>query len=485
MNREDLTVFVPDEMEINRLPTDRITVPVIVASGRSDGVVVSVSASAFDKTSEAKVSAPITALGLSPHEVKAGLDAGDEEAVSQVSERGAYRSLEIDVGGLPLEDGSTSLVTVTVDAVLSGRRVREVVRIPLHVTTLPEVPGWYGGDGHVHTEWSPDVILLPLHQRARFARDNGFGYIIITDHEDGVGEKWGGASGYCAQCRAAENEYGIPVLPGIEIGVSGSGHCLAYCLDDTAESAPSNRRFDAQDLLDEIEGHNPPLSYGIAAHPFELRERWRDWSVRNLAGMEIINRSRKSRPETVAKWFELLRRDLRKTLKTGKFVVGLANSDCHNLMEPGGRGFTWIKPASRSMAGDTPSGRPPLSRAIVWKSLREGRAVASGSKDLGFFTVNGAGIGETAHAPAGSTITFTLECHPSGRRRCRKITLCSGDGAQTVLMPGKPESPLRYEARCPRKNTFYVARFDFAGPGGQRPSEVWTNPVFVRVTTDF
>lgn len=151
MNREDLTVFVPDEMEINRLPTDRITVPVIVASGRSDGVVVSVSASAFDKTSEAKVSAPITALGLSPHEVKAGLDAGDEEAVSQVSERGAYRSLEIDVGGLPLEDGSTSLVTVTVDAVLSGRRVREVVRIPLHVTTLPEVPGWYGGDGHVHT----------------------------------------------------------------------------------------------------------------------------------------------------------------------------------------------------------------------------------------------------------------------------------------------------------------------------------------------
>ena len=94
-------------------------------------------------------------------------------------------------------------------------------------------------------------------------------------------------------------------------------------MDETEASAPSNRMFEAKVLLDKIEEHNRPLSYGIVAHPFERRERWRDWSVRNLAGMEIINRSRKSRPEAVAKWFEFLRRDLSRTLRTGEFVAYL------------------------------------------------------------------------------------------------------------------------------------------------------------------
>ncbi|NLA60206.1 MAG: hypothetical protein GX863_03775 [Firmicutes bacterium] len=482
MRRSDLAVFVPDEIEINRLPADAVTVPVIVASRLADGMVTSLSVSAFEKTSETRAVLPLAALSLSPEEVRAGLDAGDAETVAQVSKRVAYRHVALNVGGLPLENGSTSFVTVTVDAVLSGRRTREIVRLPLHVTTLPEVPGWYGGDGHVHTQWSPDVILLPLAQRARYARDNGFGYIIITDHEDGIGERWGGAQGYCSQCRAAEDEYGIPVLPGVEIGASGGGHCLAYYMDETEASAPSNRMFEAKVLLDKIEEHNRPLSYGIVAHPFERRERWRDWSVRNLAGMEIINRSRKSRPEAVDKWFEFLRRDLSRTLRTGEFVVGVANSDCHNLMEPGGRGFTWIKPVSLGTGHDTSSKRAPLTRETVWKTLREGRAALSGSKDLGFFTLNGAGIGEIAHAHAGSTLSFTLECHPSGGRRCRKITIFSGDGGQTVLRPGRPGTPVRLQARCPRTSTFYVARFDFASPGGRRPSEVWTNPVFVRVT---
>lgn len=489
MRRRALTVFVPDEIEINRLPIDGIRVPVIVAASQADGAVTSVSVSAFGRTLETRAKDPLTALRLRSEEARAGLDAGDVETVQHVYRRGVYRPMLLNVGGLPMEDGSLSFVTVTVRAVVSGREVREVVRVPLYVTTLPEVSGWYGGDGHVHTSWSPDVVLLPLAQRARYARDNGFDYVIITDHEDGIGQRWGGPQGYCAQCRAAEDEYGIPVLPGVEIAAAGGGHCLAYYMrNETAVAVPSNRMFDPQTLLEQVRSHNRPMSYGIVAHPFERREKWTNWSVGDFSGIEIINRSRQSRPEAIAKWFELLRRDLPRTLRTGEFVVGLANSDCHNLQEPGGRGFTWIRPAQRDATRINPSEPVRLSRETVWKTLRSGRAVASGSKDLGFFTINGAGIGEIANVQAGSILSFAFECHPSGGRSCRKITIFSGDGRQTmlkpqtVLKPGKSGSPFRYESRCPRSSTFLVARFDFAGPGGRRPSEVWTNPVFVRVT---
>ncbi|HHX29340.1 MAG TPA: hypothetical protein GX716_10090 [Firmicutes bacterium] len=480
MRRHSLVVFVPEEIEINRLPVGNISIPVIAASREGDGFVTSVSVSAFGRTCEATTASPLTALHLRPEEVRAGLDRGDLETTNLISEHGAFQPLELDVHGIPMDDGTGSFATIEVRAIVSGREAMEIIRVPLQVTSLPNVPGWYGGDGHVHTVWSPDVVLLPISQRARHARDNGFGFIIIADHEDGIGRKWGMSGGYCDQCRAAEDEYGLPVLPGVEIAVANGGHCLAYHMKETAGTVPSNRGFDSRRLLAQIDGHNRPLSYGIAAHPYERREKWTDWSVRNLAGLEIINRSRRARPEAVSKWFELLNRGLARTLKTGSFTVGLANSDCHNLQEPGGRGFTWIRPGQREYARETATSGP-LTRESVWSAIRSGRAVASGSKDLGFFTLNGAGIGETVTAYPGSTLALALEHHPSAGRRCRKITVFSGDGRQTVLTPGRPGMPLRLETRCPRSSTFYLAKFDFTGHRRHRDSEVWTNPVFVRV----
>lgn len=498
--RESLTVLVPDEIEINKPDLKRISISVVIASQRADGFLTALSASPPGSrdagedlvalASEPLPDSPrLSALHLSTDELKAGLEAGDEETAAYLARAGVCREVEVDIGELHLEDGATSFVTVTAHAMLRGRRVRQSVQVPIRFSALPEVPGWYGGDGHVHTQWSPDVVLLPISRRVRYARNNGFGFIIITDHEDGVGEAWSRPGGYCAQCRAAEEEYGIPVLPGIEIDTSVGGHCLAYWLDEDAPSAPANGKLDARGLLREIERHNYPRSYGVVAHPFALRQKWRDWTVENFVGLEIINRSRKSSSQAVAKWFELLHRDLPRTLRTGKFVVGLANSDCHNLQEPGGRGFTWIRPLGAQPVRETGTGDAPdtpkrstLTREDVWRTLRQGRAVASGSKDLGFFTLNGAGIGEIASAFAGSTLSFTFEWHPAGGRTCRKITLFSGDGGRVVLSPGRPKLPLRYETRCPRESTFYVAKFEFSGPGRSKPSEVWTNPVFLRVT---
>ena len=73
-----------------------------------------------------------------------------------------YREIDLDLTGAEVDDGSQTLIEVTVQATVSGREVLEKAHIPLRVASLPRVPGWYGGDGHVHTVWSPDVILLPI-----------------------------------------------------------------------------------------------------------------------------------------------------------------------------------------------------------------------------------------------------------------------------------------------------------------------------------
>lgn len=492
LRRPVLSVFVPEEIEANRLPLGKVRIPVVAAAVSGEGFITSVSATVLGRTQETRTKSPLTPLDLRPEQVRAGLDLSDLEVIREVSEHGAYQDVYVDLAGAPIADGDRTSVSVTVEAVVSGRKVRETVRIPLHMSSLPKVPGWYGGDGHVHTWWSPDVILLPMSERARYAKDNGFGFIVMTDHEDGIGRKWGSTGGYCAQCLAAEEEFGLPVLPGVEIAVAGGGHCLAYCMRETAISVPSNRAHNACDLLWRIAGHNRPYSYGIAAHPCERRERWNDWSAQGISGLEIINRSRKARTEAVSQWFALLNRNLARTLRTGEFMVGLANSDCHNLREPGSRGFTWISVdtvdavdavdavdgAAKAAAGEHPHS---LDRRSVWEAIGRGRVVASGSKDLGFFTLNGSGIGSVVNAQAGSTLTLDIRHYPSGGRRCRKIAVISGDGREAVLIAGRPGVPIRFEVECPSTSTFYVTKFDFSGTGRRRASEVWTNPVFVRV----
>jgi hypothetical protein len=492
VRRSGFFLFLPEEVEVNRQPLGTVRVPVISLARDGDGFVTSVRAAALGRNRELAIRSPLTALHLSPSEVTAGFGDSDQEVISEVSQHGAYREIDLDLTGAEVDDGSQTLIEVTVQATVSGREVLEKAHIPLRVASLPRVPGWYGGDGHVHTVWSPDVILLPIASRVRHARDNGFGFIIITDHEDGIGRKWGSPGGYCEQCLDAEKEYGLPVLPGVEIAVHGGGHCLAYAMQANAPSVPSNRGFDARRLLWQIRGHNRPHSYGMAAHPFAKREKWGDWSVKDLAGIELINRGRKAMRETIAQWFLMLNQGLAKTLRTREFVVGLANSDCHNMQEPGGKGFIWIHPqtpADRTAAATARSAslpdpatprRPPLTRAMVWETIRKGRVVGSGSKDLGFFTLNGTGVGGIVRSYPGSTLSFIFEHHASPGRRCKRISLFSGNGRETVLTPERHGRPVDLRLRCPRKSTFYVARFDFAGARRSQESEVWTNPVFVQ-----
>jgi hypothetical protein len=404
----------------------------------------------------------------------------DRLAKGSIESAPFHRAFEVPVGALNLTPGKRLGLAVSVysrQAAISDTagNTETTIWTDYDVLALPNRPGFCGGDGQVHSWWSAEPLLTePVLDRARYAAQNGQGFIVITDHASGVNARAGGWPAYVKACNEAQAAVGIAVLPGIEVAASPSshGHALGYAMKETADSAPQDDTYDCQGVIDHIRRHNLPRSYSTIAHPFSSTYPWYDWGAVGLTGMELMTQTALAHPPTIARWFSLLRNGLPKTMQTGRFVVGTGGSDCHHLMAPGHAGFMWVQVP----------GYGAVKRDSIWEAIRAGRVSVSGRKDLGFFSLNGYPCGSVVSAKAGSPLAFRLIQQPVTGRKCVAIAIYDAEQNQVgpdISDPRGDETEVQIGA--PGHDTFYVVKFVFAAVTGADLSEVWANPVFVRV----
>ena len=471
-----LVVIAPSLVETFKVPPQTIMVPILVAAEGEKGYVKHITVDyqgprgVISKT--VPVDRAVDSVEMDLHSMMNALQGRNHSAVKDLLQRGVYMEIEVDVSSLALEERSRGKVTVGVEGTIGGLKARPVVEADYQALALPVASGWYGGDGHVHTSWSPDVWFISLDSRVKYAKDNGFGFIIITDHEDGINDLWSTPDGYVAQCNAAQSKYLIPALPGVEITTAESeGDALAYWMSETATNVPNNQTYPPQELIDQINAHNYPNSYAVIAHPYGFHP-WTNWNVTGFRAMELLSQETVAKADTISRWFTLLRSGLSCTLANGRFVVGVGNSDCHNFQAPGFKGFTWVYVTSYS----------PTDRTAIWDAIRCGRVSASGLKDLGYFTVNSSAQGSVIRVSPGQSLKFTMVQKPVTGRKCTRITVFNKDQVVVYSVTNPASSEVYWTTVAPSADIFYVVKFEFANADGSDTSEVWANPVFVDVT---
>ncbi|MEW6174029.1 MAG: vWA domain-containing protein, partial [Bacillota bacterium] len=176
-------------------------------------------------------------------------------------------------------------------------------------------------------------------------------------------------------------------------------------------------------------------------------------------------------------WFGILRRGLSSTLSTGKFVVGLGNSDRHySILEPEDITCNWIYTTSYS----------PGDRNAVWDAIRSGRASASGRGDLGCFSINNVPQGGIIRINSGETLQWKLVQkpfqHQYGGRKCTKITVYDMDQNVVKTFENPASEEIYFNTTTSWQDNFYVVKFEFDYESGNGYGEVWTNPIFINIT---
>ncbi|MEW6172845.1 MAG: hypothetical protein AB1510_07215, partial [Bacillota bacterium] len=329
-----LMVMAPSMLKTFKAPSESITIPLFIAmekgKGRVDRIILR-----FQGVEETiYLEEALEPSGFDLPDMLTTLHGKDDKAIANLLTKGIYKEVELDVSELELKEGSEGEVSIFVEGSVDGVPSETSIKVDYQALALPARSGWYAGDGHVHTAWSPDVRFISIDSRAKEAKSDGFGFIVITDHEDGINNKW---EEYVGQCNSAQTKYGIPTLPGVEIAVKNDeGHTLGYAMDENAASVPHNQSLPPQALIDAINDHNPPNSYAVIAHPNNQFKPFPGYNyLRDFRAMELMTGEYTANPETISQWFGILRRGLSSTLSTGKFVVGLGNSDRHySILEP-------------------------------------------------------------------------------------------------------------------------------------------------------
>lgn len=385
-----------------------------------------------------------------------------------VLRKGKYMSLEVDVSGLPLKEGDLIPVTITARGSDDGQAFESAVTSTYAVMSLPSRTGWYAGDGHIHSAWSPDTIGVSIDGRASSAVSKGLKWIVITDHQDGINDLW---LTYVSQCNTAQTNRGIPVLPGLEVTAleaDSGADALGYALSETNSNLPVNKSMTPQALLTAINNHNPSTSYPIIAHPYGEPD-WDTWTATGFRGIELFSAEVETpNPSTVSQWFSLLRSGLADTMNNGRFVVAMGNSDAHNLWGPGDNGMTWAYIPNYSSS----------NRTAVWDAIRAGRLSATGTGNLGCFSLNNLSQGSIVNTTPGSSLTFKLVQQPETGDTCTQIVIY--DQYQTAIqLFANPSTETTWTTPAPPSDGFYIAKFVFDSLGIQY--EVWANPIFVNV----
>lgn len=340
------------------------------------------SAHILGKAYQVKASASLKPQDRTPGEILEAIQASPSQA-AEVFRAGNLTQISLDITGIDVKEGDVIPVVIVAHGTRGGKPIEAQATIQYSVLALPFRSGWYGGDGHIHTAWSPDVYLgVSIDDRAVYAVNNGFKWLIITDHQDGIDGNWSSAGGYVSQCNTVQAARGIPVCPGAEIATTNppDEHALAYALSETAAAIPTNQALSPADLTKAINDHNVPYSYPVIAHPFGGYPwiTWDSTTLQYVKAMELMTGEAVSSPSTITKWFELLRAYLPRKIGGGASIVGIGTSDCHNFQDPGYLGFTWAFTTAYGTG----------NRTAIWDAIRSGAVSASGRKDLGCFSVN-------------------------------------------------------------------------------------------------
>jgi len=131
-------------------------------------------------------------------------------------------------------------------------------------------PGERVGVIHVHTNASCGSGSLP--QVIEAARDADLSFLAVTDHNLAESE---------AEVAAADPPE-FAVIDGEEVSTS-SGHFLALGISSRWLRGSS---YDARSLMASARQAG---AVNFIAHPYGLKDRWGDWSVKDFDGMEIWN----------------------------------------------------------------------------------------------------------------------------------------------------------------------------------------------------
>lgn len=465
-----LFVIAPSVVETFKAPPTTVTIPLFAWTTHGEGLIQSCSVDLFGLRRTQALNARVSPMNMDVPRIMEVLTGQGEADLTSLASQGVCTEVSLDISALRVPAGKAGAVRLTLHALIDGRPTRTGLRIAYKASELPNQEGWYGGDLHTHSSWSPDVWKIPLSGRAKYAKENGFGFLVMTDHSRGV-TNWSGQNGYVAQCDQAQSLTGIPILPGLEVQAQDGGHYLACSLKTASTQAPTDNQYRARDLVKAVTRHNYPHSYGLIAHPFATRNPWTDWSAAGFAGIELLNRQRTADRTTITAWFALLRTNLSHTMATGEFTVAVGSSDSHNLMQPGSRGFTWAFIPDYS----------GQDRSKVWEAIRQGRTSVSGAKDLAFFKVDGKRQGSVLKKGSAYPLEFHFRYLPVTGRRCTQITLFDKDLRPVFEATRPPGNELRWHMPASDRdslNTFYVAAFTFRD-GRFGLSDVWTNPIFV------
>lgn len=468
-----LLVVSPARVATYVVPPASLQLPVLITipSGGQEATLTGVAVCIQDKSFTFPSQAQLHPQQYTAAEIIQLFEEGSAE-VAGIARTGLYRNMVLDVRDLQLQEGDVIPVQITARGTVGGAPVEAALTLQYSILSLPVRTNWYGGDGHVHTAWS-DIIEESIAERTSYAASNGHKFIIITDHEQYINDRWSGPNSYVADCNSAQATYGIPVCPAAEIATSPAtdSHALGYALKESATTIPNDQTLSPQNLINAINNHNSPYSYAVIAHPYHGTYPWDDWTVTGFRSMELLSQETTAKSQTISKWFELLRNGLSSTITTGRFVVGIGTTDCHYLMAPGDEGFTWVYTSSYGSS----------NRTAIWDAIRTGRVSASGLCDLGCFSLNSYAQGSVISTTPGSTLTFKVVQQPVTGRKCTKITIYNKNQAPLKTFSNPSTTETTWSMSAPSVDDLYVVKFDLTTTSGTYPSEVWANPIFVNV----
>jgi hypothetical protein len=339
-----------------------------------------------------------------------------------------------------------------------------VILIPVYVlivwsdawfTHLPPLAGTPGpgervGILHVHTNASCGSGSLA--EVITAAKKAALSFLAVTDHN-------------VAMSRAAVEAADPPefaVIDGEEVSTS-SGHYLALGIPDTW---PRGTSHDAHALMASTRAAG---AVNFIAHPYGLREKWRDWSVTDYDGMEIFNddaiwrkntvfdlfnaiilypvdsrlallRLARTPHENLAKWDEL---------QQSRPVAGICGSDAHAAISMSGhiiarfpgylavfsliREHALLPPTPATDAGQT-------SASAILTALKNGNSFCSVDALYpadGFtqtVTTTSSSIVATHETDSNETLANTSNAHTNPASRTTTIT--AGPGNSIAFAPG-------------------------------------------------
>lgn len=396
----------------------------------------------------------------------------------RIDDKTHYDSFKLDLKKIypSVEIGETFTVTVTAEIEVGGvTRILEETTDILVSSQISKMTGWVAGDGHIHTQYSPEPLdvtfYITIRNVALRASDMGLDYVIITDHDKGFEEE-GIWEEYLEDCRIAQQVAGITVMPGMEISavlieekkkkdkVHNLGDYIAYNI-----SRPVSRwRADGQpkthqEIINDVINAG---GFGFIAHPFHCVYPWENWDVTGYVGMEVFSGTLalSKANQIYKKWDELSRQD--------RSWIGLGNSDAHTYGAIGEH-FSYVY-----TGGST-------EPASIYNALQQGRVVISNGIMAAFrIRAKDAYIGDTIWSDRGEEIE--LEIYWPYHQNLTQVTVVHNGKKKSYKVTSEDNENASKKVFITAQESGYVRIEALRYYGGQTPFEyAYTNPIIVKV----